>query len=135
MFCKNGYGKGLTMYKKILAVDDDDNTLELLSEVLNRYGYNVKTLAKAENVFRTVTTFQPDLILLDVMLAGLDGSVICSALKATPETQHIPVICISGNYTAAGKVYSDKELAPNDFVLKPFNIKALISKIEHQLAA
>lgn len=123
------------MYKKILAVDDDTDMLFFLKSILELHGYEVKTLSKGENVFNTVSAFKPDLILLDLMLAGLDGSIICSALKTMPETKHIPVIFISGHYQAAASVYNNDAGAPDDFLLKPFDTKSLIAKVEMQLAA
>jgi len=123
------------MYKKILAVDDDADMLEFLDRLLVQYGYNVQTLSKGENVFNAVESYKPDLILLDVMLGGLDGNIICSALKAKPETRDIPIISISGYYGTAAKVFDEDHGAPNDFLLKPFSIKSLISKIELQLVA
>ncbi|WP_345950077.1 MULTISPECIES: response regulator [unclassified Mucilaginibacter] len=123
------------MYKKILAVDDDKETLEMLRDLLLRYDYKVETLSKAENIFQAVARFKPDLILLDIMLAGLDGTIICSALKSAPETRHIPIIFISGNYQAASRLLESTEGAPDDFVLKPFDVQALINKIQFQLAA
>lgn len=123
------------MYKKILAVDDDVDMLEFLNSLLKDYGYEVKTLSRGENVFSTVSDFKPDLILLDIMLGGVDGNIICSALKTSPSTKHIPVIFVSGHYQSAAKVYDGEGKAPNDFLLKPFSITTLISKIEFQLAA
>ena len=123
------------MYKKILAVDDDVDMLEFLNILLKDYGYEVKTLSRGENVFSTVSEFKPDLILLDIMLGGVDGNIICSALKTSPATRHIPVIFVSGHYQSAAKVYNTEHNAPNDFLLKPFSITSLISKIEFQLAA
>jgi len=123
------------MYKKILAVDDDADMLEFLNRLLIQRGYDVKTLSRGEKVFNIVSTYKPDLILLDVMLGGIDGNMICSALKASPETRDIPVIFVSGNYSSAAKFYDAEHGAPNDFLLKPFSIKSLMSKIEVQLAA
>ncbi|CAM3724123.1 two-component system response regulator [Mucilaginibacter galii] len=123
------------MYKKILAVDDDADMLEFLDTLLVQYGYEVKTLSRGERIFNAVSTYKPDLILLDVMLGGVDGSMICSALKAKAETRDIPVIFVSGYYQAASKIYNLEDGAADDFLLKPFNIQSLISKIEFQLAA
>jgi len=123
------------MYKKILAVDDDADMLEFLDTLLVQYGYEVKTLSRGEKVFNAISTYKPDLILLDIMLGGVDGTMICSALKAKAETRDIPVIFVSGHFYAASKMYAEHDGAPNDFLLKPFSIQSLISKIEFQLAA
>lgn len=120
------------MYK-ILVVDDDAEMLEMFSLLLNLHGYEVRTLYSGEKIFTEVREFEPDLILLDVMLAGMDGNIICSALKTSKHTQHIPIIFVSGYYQFASGTLT--EPAADDFVLKPFDISNLLNKIEHQLAA
>jgi DNA-binding response OmpR family regulator len=121
------------MSKKILAVDDDTATLELLTELLGRYNYDVKATDRADEVLDIVNTYQPDLILLDINLGQWDGTTICSALKAQPQTRHIPIIFISGHYNAAKLLFRNPACAPDDFVMKPFNISSLLSKIQYQL--
>lgn len=121
------------MEKKILVVDDDQGILEMLDEVLSYYGYNVSTLSRADKVFDRIKDYHPDLILMDIMLAGMDGRTICRAIKSVKDTDEIPIILISA--TENGASCLDKEGAPNDFVQKPFDLSYLIEKIEHQFAA
>jgi len=121
------------MSKKILILDDDNDILEILSLLLVEDGYQIKTLSCGETVFEEIQDFQPDLILMDVMLAGMDGRSICRSVKQNQLTSFLPVILISGTHDL------DKSLhlpgAPNDFVAKPFDIDYLLNKIEKQLAA
>ncbi len=112
-------------------MDDDAGIRDAIETVLTEYDYEVQTLARAEEVFKTIKAYQPDLILLDIMLGGLDGTVICSALKAMPETSHIPVILISAHYQFASSSYDKAD----GFIPKPFDISYLLEKIETQLAA
>jgi len=121
------------MIKKILVVDDDAEMRELLGTLLTNANYDVSLLAKAEHIFETVKRFDPDLILLDGMLGGLDGAMICNTLKVDPATKYIPIIFVSGNYKYASNLNTIG--APDDFVLKPFSIKDLLGKIQYQLAA
>ena len=121
------------MGKKILVVDDDPAILDMLDEVLNYYGYEVNTLSKAEKVFDRIGEYHPDLILMDIMLAGMDGRTICKAIKAFNLTRDIPIILISA--TENGAACMEKEGSPNDFVQKPFDVIHLIQRIENQLAA
>lgn len=119
--------------KKILVVDDDRAILEMLAEVLSYYGYEVSTLARAELVFERINEYHPDLILMDIMLAGMDGRTICRAIKSVDDVANIPIILISA--TENGASCLNREGAPDDFVQKPFDVNFLIEKIEHQLAA
>jgi DNA-binding response OmpR family regulator len=123
----------MATYKKILLVDDDNAILSMLTMALEGHGYVVKALAHAEKVFNVIDTYQPDLILLDGHLGAMDGKMICSALKFSPHTKDIPVIFVSGSYHYASNL--NVAGAPDDFVLKPFDIDYLLGKIEHQLAA
>jgi DNA-binding response OmpR family regulator len=119
--------------KKILVVDDDRAILEMLEEVLSYYGYRVSTLSRGDKIFDRINEYHPDLILMDIMLAGMDGRMICRAIKSIESVSDIPVILISA--TEMGTSCLNKEGAPDDFVQKPFDLSFLMEKIEHQLAA
>jgi len=121
------------MSKKILVLDDDNDILEILSLILSDSGYLVTTLNCGETVFEDIKRFQPDLILVDVMLAGMDGRSICRSIKENHLTCFLPVILISGTHNLAESLYLPG--APNDFVAKPFDLDYLLNKIEKQLAA
>lgn len=117
--------------KKILVVDDDVSILDTLEMVLTYYGYDVAKVSRGDKVFEQINQYHPDLILMDIMLAGMDGRVICSAIKS--EMEDMPVILISA--TESGATCMDRNGAPDDFVQKPFDVNTLIERIEHQLAA
>ena len=121
------------MSKTILAIDDDPSILFILRNLLEYEGYKVYTLAKGDHVFEEIYNHPPDLILLDVMLAGMDGRDICKSIKEKPETHDIPVILISGTHHLEDTL--KQQGAPDDFLAKPFNIGVLLHKIEDQLAA
>ena len=121
------------MSKKILILDDDDDILEILSLLLVDYGYDVRALSCGDTVFEDIKDFQPDLILLDVMLAGMDGRAICKCIKENHMTYFVPVILISGTHDMAESLHLPG--APNDFVAKPFDIDHLLERIEKQLSA
>lgn len=119
------------MGKKILILDDDRDILEILSILLADSGYEIETLSSGEKIFDTIKKFNPDLVLMDVMLAGMDGRVICKRIKEKESTHELPVILISGTHNLAKSL---TELgAPNDFVAKPFDINYLLEKIKKQL--
>jgi DNA-binding response OmpR family regulator len=114
--------------KKILVVDDDDDVLETIQLILEIGGYDVEPLNDAQFIFDRIAEFQPDLILLDVVLGKIDGRVICSQIKSHDDTKQIPILMMSGLYDL--KEIEDMECAPDDFVSKPFKMDALLEKIE-----
>ena len=119
------------MGKKILILDDDQEILDVVSYLLIESGFDVQTLSTGEQVFAIIGEFNPDLVLMDVMLADLDGRVICRNLKEDLLTNHIPVILISGTHNLADSL--NQRGAPNDFITKPFDIDDLLNKIKNNL--
>lgn len=119
--------------RRILAVDDDNDILEVLQFILEDSGYQVNTLSDGHFLMETISETKPDLILLDIMLGTMDGRELCKALKQQLSTHNIPVIMISASHTVSKTV--DQDGGPNDFIAKPFDIGNLLSKIETQLNA
>lgn len=119
------------MAKRILILDDDQQILEVVSFLLTDSGYDVQTLSSGEQIFSIIEQFHPHLVLMDVMLADMDGRVICKDLKEFEGTHNIPVILISGTHDLAESL---QQLgAPNDFISKPFDLDNLLNKISAQL--
>ncbi|HEY0176459.1 MAG TPA: response regulator [Pedobacter sp.] len=121
------------MSKKILAVDDDNDILDVIKIILEDEGYEVFTLANGKQVFDIVKENVPDLILLDVMLGGLDGRDICRALKEHDIFKKIPVVMISASHNLNNLLLMPG--APDNFLAKPFDIDRLIEIVKAQLAA
>ncbi|MDF3076237.1 MAG: response regulator [Sphingobacteriaceae bacterium] len=121
------------MPKRILAIDDNPFILEALQDILEFSGYEVATLLDGNLVFETIGDNPPDLILLDVMLGGLDGREICSAIKESDRTQNIPVILISASHNLKDSMH--QKGCPDDFVAKPFDIDFLLNKIQSHIKA
>lgn len=115
-----------------MIVDDDSDILEILSFLLSETGYETRILTHGETIFNDIKDFKPNLILMDVMLAGMDGRAICHDIKTNPSTCELPVILISGTHDLAKSLHLPG--APNDFIAKPFNLDHLVAKIaEHML--
>ena len=121
------------MHKKILILDDDADILKMLTLLLVDNGYEVHTLSCGDTIFDDIKDFQPDLVLMDVMLAGMDGRAICKSIKENHLTYFLPVILISGTHDLAESLHIPG--GPNDFVAKPFDIDYLLERIDRQLAA
>jgi len=121
------------MSKKILAVDDDNDILDVIRIILEEEGYEVVTLANGKHVFDIVKETSPDLILLDVMLGGLDGRDICRALKEDESFKKIPVVMISASHNLNNLLLMPG--APDNFLAKPFDIDHLLEMVKIQLTA
>jgi DNA-binding response OmpR family regulator len=119
--------------RKILAVDDDSDILEVLKFILEDSGYEVETLSDGHLLFEKIKSSLPDLILLDIMLGNIDGRELCKSVKLTAETHAIPVILISASHTVAGSM--NLKGAPDAFLAKPFDISDLLKLIKNQLNA
>jgi CheY-like chemotaxis protein len=119
------------MKKKILILDDDKDILDILAYMLSEEGYEIHTQMHGENIMPTLKSLSPDLILIDLMLAGLDGRSISRAIKQNPETRHIPVIMITARPDLRPQPH--EEDAPDDFISKPFDINNVIKKVAKYL--
>src|SRR5665213_1409223 len=115
---------------RILVVDDDTDILSVMEILLTMKGFEVQVTSKGENTFPKIESFKPDLILLDVLISGHDGRVICKKLKSDKETSHIPVIMFSAHPGAAASI---AEYGANDFIAKPFDVNNLMKKVNAQL--
>ncbi len=116
---------------KILVIDDDKDLLEITQTLLVKQGFEVETNASWDDALQKIETFQPQLILLDVFLNGIDGLDICKQLKSMPHTKHIPVMIFSGYPNVAESIY---EYGADDFIAKPFEVNDLITKMHSVLS-
>lgn len=113
---------------KILVVDDDVNTTWLMENVFSKAGYEIHTVNHSEMAVAEALNTNPDLILLDLMMPGIDGIGVCKALQSEPRTQKIPVLVFS----AAGDINSKLEAfnaGAKDYISKPVHIEELKSRI------
>lgn len=118
--------------ENILIVDDEEDVLELVQFNLEKEGFKTETASSGEEALHKVRARQPDLIVLDLMLPGLDGLDVCKKLKNDTKTQHIPVIML----TAKGEevdIVTGLELGADDYVTKPFSPKVLVARIRRIL--
>ena len=115
--------------KTVLIVEDEEDILALLHFNLMKADFNVICASCGEEGLKTVISSQPDLVLLDLMLPGIDGLEICRRLRADEATRNIPIIML----TAKGEesdVVKGLELGADDYVTKPFSIKVLLARIQ-----
>ncbi|MCK4577575.1 MAG: response regulator transcription factor [Candidatus Marinimicrobia bacterium] len=115
------------MKPHILAVDDEEDILELVSFSLSREGYSVATAATGEAALAHIRDNHVDLIILDLMLPGIDGLEVCRKLKKDNKTEDIPIIMLSAKGEETDIVIG-LELGADDYVAKPFSPKVLVAR-------
>ncbi|MCM2272467.1 MAG: response regulator transcription factor [candidate division Zixibacteria bacterium] len=114
--------------ESVLIIEDEEDIRELVNYNLSKEGYQTTAVESGEEGFKTAKSKQPNLIVLDLMLPGMDGLEICKLLKADPKTQHIPIVML----TAKGEesdVVTGLELGADDYLTKPFSPKVLVARI------
>ena len=116
---------------RILVVDDDIDTQNLVKTLLEIEGYEVQTADNGEDALTTVATSPVDLIILDVRLPGIDGYEVCRRLKSQPDSQSIPILMYSASFNHVEN--KALESGADDFIVKPFAIDALLSKVRKNL--
>ncbi len=112
--------------QRILIVDDDPNIAELISLYLNKEQFETAIAGDGSQALAMVDSFDPDLILLDLMLPGIDGYQVCREIRQTRST---PIIMMSAKGEVFDKVLG-LELGADDYVIKPFDTKELIARIK-----
>ncbi len=116
----------------ILIVDDQPNNLRLLSTTLSNAGYKVKNAISAQMALMGIQATLPELILLDIMMPDLNGYDLCQQLKASPETQNIPVIFLSALDDEDSKLKAF-EFGGVDYITKPFQVQEVLARVKNQL--
>jgi DNA-binding response OmpR family regulator len=111
--------------RKVLAADDDPAILEVFTLILEDAGYEVKATVNGQTE-QMAREFLPNLILLDIWMAGMDGRNICKSLKHHKLTKHIPIIMISANKDTKNIA---REAGADDFMAKPFEMDELLTKV------
>lgn len=112
--------------QKILIVDDDNNIAELISLYLTKECYETIIVNDGESVMPSMQTFNPNLILLDLMLPGIDGYQVCRDVRAKYST---PIIMLSAKGEVFDKVLG-LELGADDYMEKPFDSKELVARVK-----
>lgn len=121
--------------KKIVIADDAPEVVEMVEMLLERRGFEVFTFDNGAKAWEALPGIKPDLVLLDIIMPGMNGMELCSAIKADEGLKDTPVILITsatqGSEVADGfwKIGTDSD----DFLSKPFNPHELAARIDHLL--
>ena len=116
--------------KKILVIDDDVDILNVVKIMLTHHDFVVETTSRWQIILKTIKTFIPDLILLDIDLNGADGGDICQKVKQLEEFREVPVILFSCHHLPRRYL---RACDAQGFLAKPFEQSDLIKIIQHSL--
>jgi len=118
------------MGDKILVVDDERDIRDVLSSFLEEKGYEVILASNGEEALELVERVNPQVILLDVNMPGIDGIETCRRLKAEEKSRSIPIIMITAFQDREIEAYLE---GADDFVVKPFNMVEISFRVESML--
>jgi len=114
---------------RVLVVEDDPDIAMLLARSLARAGFAVDQISSGADVLPTLRRGQPDLLLLDLMLPGLDGIEICRALRADPSTAALPIIMLTARADESERIVG-LEIGADDYLAKPFSPNELVARVK-----
>ncbi len=112
--------------QKILIVDDDVNIAELISLYLTKECFDTLMVHDGEEAIKSFAAYEPNLILLDLMLPGIDGYEVCREIR---KTSSVPIIMLSAKGEIFDKVLG-LELGADDYMIKPFDSKELVARVK-----
>ena len=112
--------------QKILVVDDDKHIAELISLYMMKDGYETEEVYDGREAIKVAESFQPDLILLDLMLPGMDGYQVCTEIR---KNSRVPIIMLTAKGETFDKVLG-LELGADDYIVKPFDPKELVARVK-----
>jgi len=116
--------------KRVLVIDDDVQTTGLIREILTEENFEVYITNDGNTGIEKARELLPDLITLDIVLRGMGGWDVCEALKKDKRTADIPIIIVSGIMIRTKDEVKSFELGVDDFIIKPFDINALLKRIK-----
>lgn len=117
------------MSEKILIIDDEEPTVQLIGMLLDRRGFEVIKAYRAEEGLRKAYRYQPDMILLDIMMPDMDGWEVCKRLR---DMSDVPIIFLSAR-SEVRDVVKGLEMGADDYVIKPYDNDELVARIKAHL--
>jgi DNA-binding response OmpR family regulator len=117
--------------KRLLVVDDERDFLDVACMILQEHGFKVEGIANPDDILPAIKNFKPDLILMDIKMGNFDGRKTCAEIKESPDTSHIKII-LNSAFTDAKYFY--QKYHADDFILKPYDVEDLVSRIRKLLS-
>ena len=118
----------------VLVIDDEPSMRLLMREALEQAGFAVKEAEDGEQALVLFSQLQPDVVLLDVMLPGMDGFAVCTAIRSLPGGEHTPILMVTG-FDNVASIHHAYEVGATDFITKPINWPILGYHIRYMLRA
>lgn len=119
---------------KILTVEDDPDLATVIALSLERAGHTVHTAADGRSALVEMHEFEPDLVLLDIVLPDIVGFSLCELMRRVRPARQVPIIIVSG-CREPETLRIGLELGAADFITKPFSPRDLVLRVQHRLAA
>jgi len=120
------------MASKIVVIEDDPVIQKLITQTLLREGYEVVTASDGSAGLRTVKETNPNLVVLDISMSGLDGYQVCQYLRSDPATANLPIIMVTAMARPADQ-RRGFDLGADDYLPKPFALTDLITRVQSLL--
>lgn len=117
--------------RKILAVDDNSINLAVIEELLGSQ-YNLMTVSTGIEAIKTAHEFQPDLIILDIMLHGMNGYEVCQEIRKSSSIMHTKIIIVSAKAMDSDRL-KGYQIGADDYLTKPFDGEELLAKVSANL--
>ena len=117
----------------VLVADDDADILRFVELNLRLEGFEVVTARDGPDALAKAHAVQPDLVLLDVRMPGIDGYTICARIRADASLAAVPVIIVTANYGSAA-IEAARQAGANDFLVKPFHPATLLDMANAMLS-
>jgi two-component system phosphate regulon response regulator PhoB len=114
---------------RVLVIEDEPDLREVLHYNLTQAGHKAVTAATGEQGMKLALEVRPDIVLLDLMLPDISGTVVAKALRREPQTQGVPIIMVTAKAEEVDRIVGF-ELGADDYVLKPFSVRELLLRID-----
>jgi CheY-like chemotaxis protein len=118
---------------RVFVIEDNPDNMQILVRILTRVGYEVIPARDGEEAIRTFKAQLPDLILADLAMPGVSGVEVIRVIKSDPETQHIPVVVVSGHMREGQVGESLRQVDVEGFILKPFKADQLLREVSKHM--
>jgi two-component system cell cycle response regulator DivK len=122
----------MTMSRRILVVEDQEDNRQILRDLLSSVGYELIEAEDGEQGLAAAAAHRPDLILMDIQMPVLDGYETTRRIKADPALRDIPVIAVT-SYALSGDEGKARDAGCDDYVTKPYSPRALLAKVREYL--
>ncbi len=116
--------------QRILVIDDSPELLKVMTLLLSENGYQVMTAENGEIGLRKLHAFEPDLIILDLSMPGVDGWEVCRQIR---EFSNVPIIILTAAHVTDEDTVRGLDLGANDYIIKPFKNNVLLARIRNAL--